>query len=35
MINTDEINIEYDYVYIISDNLGYIKVGISKKPEKR
>lgn len=35
MLNTDEINIEYDYVYIISDNMGYIKVGISKKPEKR
>ena len=28
-------DLEYDYVYIISDNNGYIKVGISKHPEKR
>lgn len=26
---------EYAYVYIISDNNGYIKIGISKDPEKR
>lgn len=25
----------YDYIYIISDNTGYIKVGISKNPLKR
>jgi predicted GIY-YIG superfamily endonuclease len=25
----------YSYIYIISDNNGYIKVGISKHPEKR
>lgn len=25
----------FDYVYIISDNEGYVKVGISKHPEKR
>ena len=27
--------IKYDYVYIISDGTGYIKVGISANPENR
>lgn len=26
---------EYAYIYIISDNNGYMKIGISKDPEKR
>lgn len=31
----DTITQTFDYVYIIADEQGYVKVGISKHPEKR